>query len=246
MKQKAKKNMSNPVPPKSHDDLVKENQELRTALDAALRALTPFEEPGRHFGSPLFVSLACVLTGDADQACWNVIDDYLEEERKREAAGIPVEHVKTVDVTVKIGKQLDSYMLPHDVVDNQAVHRVIEMLRDKPESHLRMMTTGQLKTMVDSDLHDAELRAAIKILERADVDILTEAWIFTDPNDDAEYSLDNMERKQVLETGIFVHPDRGVIVENFRDNLQVFHALNTENEEFMSWKADFTPATMKI
>lgn len=238
--------MSNPVPKKSNADLVKENMELRLALDAAIRALTPFEEPGRHFGSPLFVSLACVLTNQADKACWDVINEYLAAEKKREEDGIPVEHIKTVDISVKVGKQLDSYMLPHDVVENRAIHSVIETLRDTPESHLRMMTTRQLKKMVDETLHDAELEQAIKILERSDIDILTQVWIYTDPTTGQEYELDDMERKQILENGIFVHPELGTIIEQFREHLSAYHALNIKNQEFMDWKADFEPAGMKI
>lgn len=238
--------MHNVIPPKSRHELAKENQELRTALDAALRAMTPFEEPGRHFGSPLFVSLACVLSNQADQACWDVINDYIAAEQKREEAGIPVEYIKPFDIAVKIGKKLDSYMLPDDVVENRAVHLVIDALRDTPESNLRMLTKRQLGSLIDEELHDAELEAAVKILERSDVNVLKQVWIFTDPRNEKEYCLDDAERKAVLETGVFVHPNIGVAINDFRAHLSVYHALNTDNQEFMSWKAEFEPAAMKM
>lgn len=237
--------MSSAAPQKSHADLIRENQELRTALDAAIRALTPFEEPGRHFGSPLFLSLICVLSDQADKACWDVINEYLLAEKQREEAGIPVEHIKTVDIKVKIGKA-DSFILPDEVVENRAVHLVIATLRDTEESHLSMMTTRQLKSMVDESLHDAELKSAIEILERGDVEILKQVWIYTDPDTGEEHCLTDEDRKSVLETGIFVHPHEGVVVNNFRPNLSVYYALNTDNREFMEWKAEYKPATMKI
>lgn len=237
--------MSNQAPQKSQAELVKENQELRVALDAAVRALTPFEEPGRHFGSPLFMSLVCVLTDQADKACWDVINEYLQAEKQREEAGIPVEHIQVHPIKVKIGK-VDSFMLPDDVVENRTVHLVIATLRDTEESHLRMMTPRQLKSMVDSSLHDAELNAAIEILERNDVEILKQVWIYTDPNSGEEHCLTDKDRKVVLETGTFVHPDEGMIVDNFRDDLSVYYALNTDNQEFMEWKTDFEPAAMKF
>jgi hypothetical protein len=237
--------MSNPASQKSRADLVKENQELRIALDAAIRALTPFEEPGRFFGSPLFMSLVCVQTGQADQACWDVINAYIAAENKREEAGIPVEHIKTVDIKVKIGKA-DSFMLPDDVVENRAVHLMIATLRDTEESHLRMMTLRQLKTMVDENLHDAELNAALEILERGDVEILKQVWIYTDAVTGEEYCLTDKDRKVVLETGVFVHPELGIIIEDFRDHLSVYYALNTDNQEFMEWKSEYTPAAMKF
>ncbi|TLX16833.1 hypothetical protein [Rhizobium sp. MHM7A] len=215
------------------------------ALDAAVRALTPFEEPGRHFGSPLFMSLVCVLTDQADKACWDVINEYLQAEKQREDAGIPVEHIQVHEIKVKIGKA-GSFLLPDDVVENRAVHLVIATLRDTEESHLRMMTPRQLKSMVDDSLHDAELNAAIEILERDDVEILKQVWIYTDPNSGEEHCLTDKDRKVVLETGIFVHPDEGVIVDNFRADLSVYYALNTDNQEFMEWKADFEPAAMKF
>jgi hypothetical protein len=237
--------MSNPASQKSRADLVKETQELRIALDAAIRALTPFEEPGRFFGSHLFMSLVCVQTGQADQACWDVINAYIAAEDKREEAGIPVEHIKTVDIKVKIGKA-DSFMLPDDVVENRAVHLVMATLRDTEESHLRMMTTRQLKAMVDENLHDAELNAALEILERGDVEILKQIWIYTDAVIGEEYCLTDKDRKVVLETGVFVHPELGIIIEDFRDHLSVYYALNTDNQEFMEWKSEYTPAAMKF
>jgi hypothetical protein len=233
------------APQKSHTDLVKENQELRRALDAAVRALTPFEEPGRHFGSPLFMSLVCVLSDQADKACWDVINEYIAAEKQREDAGIPVEHIQVHEIKVKIGKA-DSFILPHEVVENRAVHLVIATLRDTAEAHLRMMTTRQLKSMVDDGLHDAELTSAIEILERSDVEILKQVWIYNDPNTGEEHCLADKDRKIVLETGIFVHPEEGVIVENFRADLSVYYALNTDNQEFMDWKAEYEPTAMKI
>ena len=229
---------------KSQAELVKENEELRTALDAAIRALTPFEQPGRFFGSPIFMSLVCVHSGDADKACWDAIKDYIAADNQREAAGIPVEHIPTADVKVKIGKA-DSFILPADVVENRAVHLVIATLRDDDESQLRMMTPRQLKMMVDDRLHDAELNAAVEILERSDVEILKQVWIYTDVNGN-EHCLSDKERKVVLETGIFVHPELGIVVDNFRDSLAVYYALNTDNQEFMDWKSSYAPAGPKL
>lgn len=237
--------MTNKASHKSRAELVKENEELRTALDAAIRALMPFEQPGRFFGSPLFISLAAVQAGQADSACWDVINDYIAAEKKREEADIPVEHIQIADVKVKIGKA-DSFLLPADVVENRAVHLVIATLRDIDESHLRMMTPRQLKTMVDQSLHDAELAAAIEILERADVEILKQVWIYTDVVIGDEYCLTDKDRKVVLETGIFVHPELGTVIDNFRDHLSVYYALNTDNQEFMEWKAGYAPAGMKF
>jgi hypothetical protein len=191
------------------------------------------------------MSLVCVQTGQADQACWDVINAYIAAENTREEAGIPVEHIKTVDIKVKIGKA-DSFMLPDDVVENRAVHLVISTLRDTEESHLRMMTPRQLKTMVDENLHDAELNAAVEILERGDVEILKQVWIYTDAVTGEEYCLTDKDRKVVLETGVFVHPELGVIIEDFRDHLSVYYALNTDNQEFMEWKSEYTPAAMKF
>lgn len=237
--------MTNKASQKSRAELMKENEELRIALDAAIRALTPFEQPGRFFGSPLFMSLVCVQTGEADSACWDVINDYIAAERKREEADIPVEHIQTAEVKVKIGKA-DSFLLPADVVENRAVHLVIATLRDTNESHLRMMTLRQLKTMVDEGLHDAELTAAIEILQQSDVEVLKQVWIYTDPVSGEEHCLTDKDRKVVLETGIFVHPELGVVIDNFRDHLSVYYALNTDNQEFMDWKADYAPAGMRF
>jgi hypothetical protein len=193
----------------------------------------------------LFIALACVQSGTADKACWDVINDYIEAENLREEAGIPVKHVPSADVKVKVAKG-DSFLLPDDVVENRVVHLLMAALRDRDESQLLMLTPNQIRKMTDETLHAAEIAAAIEILERSDVAVLKQVWIYTDDVIGDEYHLSDEDRKLVLETGIFVHPELGVVVDNFRDNLSVYYALNTDNQEFMEWKANYAPAGPKV
>lgn len=229
---------------KTEAALAEENARLRTALDAALIALAPFEQPDSRFVSPLFVSLAAVATHQDDAACWAIIDEWVAAARERDARGEPVEHIPTGEITVTITKN-GSFDLPAECVEDRTVHLLIEGLRDTPEEQLRMLSKRQIKGLISGAAHETEVDSAIAILERPDVSILKQVWLYTDALSGEELVVDDELKTSFLETGIFIHPETGNAVSDFRDGLSVYRALNTDNAAFMDWKMEAQAATMR-
>jgi hypothetical protein len=68
--------------------------------------------------------------------------------------------------------------------------------------------------------------------------------MFADPETGEEYRLSDEERRMVSDNKLFIHPEAGVEVADYRDHIGHYWALNTSNAEFLAWKAIAEPKGM--
>jgi hypothetical protein len=226
------------------NDMAKEIEGLKLALGVAVSQLY-FSEPGDSRAvSDVFVSLASVVAGDANEACF----DILADERKRldalDTEAVRQENQDSIKISVRVGRTLDDYPLPTDVLDNKSVASILDFLRRIPNEELRFLSKRAIANAVGDTAIEAEIDYALSALTREELAILTPVWMFADPETGEEYRLSDEERRMVSDNKLFIHPESGVEVADYRDHIGHYWALNTSNAEFLAWKAVAEPKGM--
>jgi hypothetical protein len=219
------------------NDLAKERQALKLALNVAVTQLY-FTEPGDSRAvSDTFVALACVDTGDIDQP----VIDVLKAERARldtlDIEAVRREIADGVKLSVRIGRKGNDYPLPPELLDNKTVTTIIEFLRDTPAEQLRFLSKRSFKALLDSDTIEAEVDLALTALTAVDMPVLSTVWMFHDPESGQEYELTEEDKQGIANDRLFIHPETGMEVADYQPYIGYYWALNTKYDDFMSWKA---------
>jgi hypothetical protein len=226
------------------NEMAKEIEGLKLALGVAISQLY-FNEPGDSRAvSDVFVSLASVAAGNANEACFEI----LAEERKRldalDTEAIRQENQDSIKISVRVGRGLDDYPLPTDVLDNKSVASILEFLRRVPNEQLRFLSKQAITNAVGDTAIEAEIDYALSALTGDELAILTPVWMFSDPESGEEFHLSDEERHMVSDNKLFIHPETGVDVADYHAHIGHYWALNTNNSEFMAWKAGQEPKGM--
>lgn len=221
---------------KENNALKAENEILKLALHVANGHLSVHEEPDSRFVNDWFVALAAVECDSANEACVRILKEqkaHLEEWLPTlTSSDLPL---RRPELQISMARRNDQYPLPVDIYDNQAVQNIMSFLADRKPEQLRMLSRNMLAD--GADYMAAEIDDALKALTRADVAILEPVWMFTCPATGEEYELSGEERQTIANEGIYVHPDRGEIVPDFRKHIANYWGLNTNNSSYMDWKA---------
>lgn len=218
--------------------LADEVQGLKLALEVATARLSFMEPNDSRAVSDVFVSLASVVSGHTNDACWRILR---EEKARLETIDFEAARDQNDDtVSIRIGRG-DGYPLPPELLENKTVGTIIDFLRETPESALRFLSKPFFARHVVPDAMDAELELALTALTDKNLAVLAPVWMFLDPISGEEYELTAEDRQTIIDENLFIHPETGNPVTDFRNHIGHYWALNTDNGEFLAWKAQVNP-----
>jgi len=98
---------------------------------------------------------------------------------------------------------------------------ILNYLLRVPPEQLSHITYGSLRKVVDRKFDDTELLIAIQYLSGDHIKLLEVKFELIDDNED-NFPLPDSEMILARETGKLIHPEKGVIVDNYEDKVFMY------------------------
>jgi hypothetical protein len=108
-----------------------------------------------------------------------------------------------------------------DVPAAEVSLRIVDYIAGLPQSNRRMLTYRTLLVAAGKARVDDDLLAAVNILVNSPIAVFDAHGIFIDDDDD-EFELSPEELLDATRKGVFVHPQSGEVVANYKEKIVPF------------------------